>query len=725
MVFARGPWVALLMIALVAATGCARSPEARMARHLERGDRYFAKAQYPEAILEYRNALRIEPANAQAMRQLGLAHFHAGELIQAYSRLIRSRETEPGNLTVRLKLGTIFAMAEDREKAWDEALFVLGQDPKNLEALTILAVAARTREDVDAAVQRLEAVRSEFGDRARGHLALAGLYERGGNPAAAERAYQDAVAADPKAPESHIALGNFYWGRRDATRAEQEYKTAAELAPAGSWARMKLADFYVLAGKRDEARRILQETTAKAPDFLTAWRRLAEMAFAEQKYDESIKALDVVLKKNPTDASGRFLRGRVHLIRREFPEAIQAFQEVLRLEPGLTQARHQLALAYLKSGSPTQARAELRLATKSDPEAVAPTLDLAELDIRSGAIQPAIEALQDLAAKQPNEVRTYVLLGRAHLAKGEFVKASETYRRIMAVAPKDPRGPYLMGVALRLQGKALDARKQFEAALVLKPDFAGPLAELAAMSVAEKRPDLAIERVKKQVTLVPTSGKFHHLLGRMHQARREREAAERAYLKAIELEPGLMTAYVDLSGLYLGADQPDQALARLEDAVARNRSSPLTHTLMGSVYEQKGDIPSAARAYEKALSLNGRFVPAANNLAYLYSEHGGDQAKALQLAQLAREAAPEDPYIADTLGRILYKSGVYQRALALLQESADKLPGSPEVQYHLGMAAHKTGDRETARRALTAAVSSPATFPGKTEASSLLVELRR
>ncbi len=632
---------------------------------------------------------------------------------------------EPAKLNVRLKLATIFALAEDREKARDEALFVLGQDPKNLEALTILAGAARTREDVDAAVERLEAVRTELGNRAQVHLALAMLYERRGDGGAAERAYLDAVKADPKAPESHISLGNFYLRRRDATRAEQEYKTAAGLGPAGSWATIKLADFYVQAGNRDEARRILQDTTAKAPDFLTAWRRLAEMAFAEQKYDESIKALDVVLKKNPLDLSARFLRGRVHLVQREFPQAIQAFQEVLRLEPGLSQARHQLALAYLESGNTSQARAELSLAARSDPEAAAPKLDLAELDIRTGATQPAIEALEVLAVKQPKEARTYVLLGRAYLLRGEPVKAAEVYRQMMAVAPKDARGPYLVGIALRRQGKVLDARRQFEAALALRPNFPGPLAQLAAMSVTENRTDLALERVKQQVTLVPTSGQFQHLLGRMHQGRNEREAAERAYLKALELDPGLMAAYVDLSALYLVGSRPDQAVDRLKTAVARNPSSPLMHALMGSAYEQKADIPNATRAYEKALSLNPRFVPAANNLAYLYSERGGDQEKALQLAQAAREAAPEDPQIADTLGRILYKRGVYQRAVALLQESADKLPGNPEVQYHLGMAAHKTGDKETARKALAAAVNSPTAFPGKDEASALLAELRR
>src|SRR4030095_15436541 len=132
----------------------------------------------------------------------------------------------------------------------------------------------------------------------------------------------------------------------------------------------------------------------------------------------------------------------------------------------------------------------------------------------------------------------------------------------------------------------------------------------------------------------------------------------------------------------------------------------------------------AQGSYEKALAINPRFAPAANNLAYLLVERGSDTEKALQLAQTAKEAAPDDPYISDTLGWILYQRGVYQRALALLKESAAKLPESPEVQYHLGMAALKVGDTTTAKRSLTTAVAASASFAGKEEAQKALAQLR-
>ena len=46
---------------------------------------------------------------------------------------------------------------------------------------------------------------------------------------------------------------------------------------------------------------------------------------------------------------------------------------------------------------------------------------------------------------------------------------------------------------------------------------------------------------------------------------------------------------------------------------------------------------------------SARFAPAANNLAWVLSEHGGDRDRALALAQTAKELAPEDLNLSDTL----------------------------------------------------------------------------
>src|SRR5712692_2013053 len=89
MSMAARAWIALLLSVLVVMTGCSKSPEAKKTQHLERGDKYFAQAQFREAIIEYANVLRIDAKNARAYRQIGLAYYELGELAQALPFLVK------------------------------------------------------------------------------------------------------------------------------------------------------------------------------------------------------------------------------------------------------------------------------------------------------------------------------------------------------------------------------------------------------------------------------------------------------------------------------------------------------------------------------------------------------------------------------------------------------------------------------------------------------------
>jgi tetratricopeptide (TPR) repeat protein len=243
------------------------------------------------------------------------------------------------------------------------------------------------------------------------------------------------------------------------------------------------------------------------------------------------------------------------------------------------------------------------------------------------------------------------------------------------------------------------------------------------MAFTEKQPDAALERVKRQIALVPDSPRLYEELGRVHAARKEADLAEEAYLKALKLDPRMFGTYLKLASLYAAAGKYDRALARLDEALRVNPKNLVALMVSGMVYQQKGETAKAQQAYERALAVDPRFAPAANNLAWIYSEHGGDKEKALQLAQTAKQGLPDEPSISDTLGWILYKRGVYQRALSLLKESATKMPANAEVQYHLGMTYHKLGDKAAAKQALAQALKLSSGFPGVEEAKRTLAEI--
>src|SRR6185369_5139194 len=106
----------------------------------------------------------------------------------------------------------------------------------------------------------------------------------------------------------------------------------------------------------------------------------------------------------------------------------------------------------------------------------------------------------------------------------------------------------------------------------------------------------------------------------------------------------------------------------------------------------RGNTIAARHAYQQALALNPTFAQAANNLAWLLSEKLGDVRSGYNAALTAYQASPDDPHIQDTFGWILYRIGDEKRAVTMLKSSAERLPGSPGVQYHFGMALLSQGD---------------------------------
>jgi tetratricopeptide (TPR) repeat protein len=127
-------------------------------------------------------------------------------------------------------------------------------------------------------------------------------------------------------------------------------------------------------------------------------------------------------------------------------------------------------------------------------------------------------------------------------------------------------------------------------------------------------------------------------------------------------------------------------------------------------YEKEGNWEEAKKLCEQAHQLDPTGPMVADELAFLYLEHGGDVNVALGLAQQAKQRSPNSPVTADVLGWAYYKLGSPESAVTQLKDSVQLVPKNPVFQYHLGMAYLAAGHRDLAQRSLQTALKENPNF---------------
>jgi tetratricopeptide (TPR) repeat protein len=325
---------------------------------------------------------------------------------------------------------------------------------------------------------------------------------------------------------------------------------------------------------------------------------------------------------------------------------------------------------------------------------------------------------------QNGNLAALLVLAGARLAKGELDKSQAIYKAIQTAQPNNESAAFNLGSIYRLQKKYSQAIEEFEKVLKRNPEHIDALIGIARSEVLRGNSNAALERVKTQLTMTKRQAPVYELLGQLQLAAKTYPAAIASLEKAISLEPERTSAYYLLGGAYAEQKQFDAAIEQYQALIKKSPNLVPPHMMAAVIYELKKDREKANQHYQKALDINKRFAPAANNLAWNFAEHGGNLDVALGLAQRAREASPNDAVVADTLGWIYYKKGAYGSAISLLKESNEKfMRKNPSVLYHLGLAYQKNREKDLAKQAFTQALNLGQDFPEMAETKQALAAL--
>ena len=192
--------IVTLILAIFLVTAC--SKEARKSRLLGEADNYFKASNYDKARVAYLNVIRLDPQNALAFERIGAIWQDDWAPLRAAAFLKKASELDPKNVENRIRLARCYVATGQFKDAQNEALKVLEQAPDNGDAMIVLAEAARSKEDIQAAEEQLQKFPKK--NDVSFYLASANVFFNSGDPGAADNALREALAADPKSSRAHM-----------------------------------------------------------------------------------------------------------------------------------------------------------------------------------------------------------------------------------------------------------------------------------------------------------------------------------------------------------------------------------------------------------------------------------------------------------------------------------------------------------------------------------------
>lgn len=199
-----------------------------------------------------------------------------------------------------------------------------------------------------------------------------------------------------------------------------------------------------------------------------------------------------------------------------------------------------------------------------------------------------------------------VLLGIASLQRARVWQNSfRLWEDGTAKQPASAVAWYMLG---EVRGKAGDLQAAITAeerarALCRGVECRLVLRKLGELYLQADMPDRAGERVGELLLLFPDAAEGHALSGHLGYRSGDMAAAERAYLRALEMDPGLVLARKALGNVYLATGRPQQAMEQFTAVLSQQKQSADLAYAMACASSLMGNRIRALEYLDVALSL--------------------------------------------------------------------------------------------------------------------------
>ena len=499
-----------------------------------------------------------------------------------------------------------------------------------------------------------------------------------------------------------------------------------------------------LAGRHAQAMRdmgqaadLLGQALKLDPGSRRLKRRIFTVLLAEGRVDEAV-VLARGLIKGEGDASFSRLTLAVERIGAgRFDEALNHLGALPN--DGIMSYLAPLLSAWAEAGKDdfTAAREALKPLSEKNGSRALYDLHVALVQDMAGNVQAAEESYRRVADGQTGlTLRLVQLLGSLYERSGKHDEARAIYKDYLKTQPRsnlldvawarldtgakpapevasaiDGAAEGLFGLAgsLRQQNARETALLLGRMALYLRPDFPMEQILLADLLESDNRLDAA-NRIYESIN--PNSPYAWtvrlRIASNLDQMNKTEEALSRLAAMASD-QPSQAEALINMGDILRGHERFDEAVQAYDRAVARIPKLEKRHWRLlysrGIALERSKKWARAEADLLLALEFEPDQPFLLNYLGYSWVEKGLHLERARDMIKTAVKLRPNDGYIVDSLGWVLYQGEKFEEAVRELERAVELRPEDPIINDHLGDALWRVGRLQEAkfqwRRALS------------------------
>lgn len=587
-----------------------------------------------------------------------------------------------------------------------------------------------SKNDVAAATIQLKNALSKKPDLAEARFLLGRALLEGGDAVAAEVELRKALDLKFAPDQVNPVLARALLAQGQLKKLLDQYENSAP-GTGDTAADMKttLGQAYASLGQFDKARAAFETALKINIDYARAHLGLARLQAMEKNIPGALATVDAVLAKSPQNADAWHFKADLLRAADKRDLAIEAYGKAIAVNPRLLSAHAAIIMAHLRVQ-------KLDLAAKQ------------------------LEAMDKVASKQPLTLYMQALLA---FSKKDLPAARTAAESLLKAQPNSPIALQVAGIVAFENRSDLQTQEYLSKALKAAPglDFGRRVLTLSYLRSAQ--PVKALATLKPVLHEGETDPSWLALAGDVYMQNGEVQTAEEFFARAAKIDPKNARSQTSLALARMQLGRADQAFADLEqiaaadngitadmalisaalrqrqidkalNAIARlekkQPNNPVVFNLRGNTLAAKGDSKGAQENFERALSLNAAYFPAAASLARMdLIAKKPDDARQRFEAVLAKDpknvpalmaiaelrmrsgakpdevsgilakaiaAAPDDPAPRIALITLYMQQKDNNKAIATTRDAIAALPDKPEILDLAGRVMQQTGDTNQA-----------------------------